>query len=68
MTVHQVEEYYLHIDVKESSKEAINKAIKHIEDEGHNNYELCDDYIVVDDLCDEASAETLDDQLNEILN
>jgi hypothetical protein len=68
MTVHQVEQYYLHIDVKESSKEAIEKAAKYIESEGYVNYEVCDDYLVVDDLEDESDAETLNDELNEILN
>ena len=68
MTVHQVEEYYIHIEIKESSKEATEKAVKHIEDAGYNNYELTDDYIVVDDLEGEYEADNLNDELNEILN
>lgn len=67
MTVHQVEEYYIHIDTKEFNNEAIGRAKNYLENECHN-FEIQEDFIVVDDLCGEGDAQTIEDEIMSQLN
>jgi len=66
MTVHQVEEYYVHIDTTDFSKESIEEAREYMLDEGLK-FEVGDDYIVIDDFCDECEAEAYESNLMQIL-
>jgi len=69
MTVHQVEEYYIHITTKgfSFSNESIEKARQHLIDQGAT-FEVQDDCIVVDDFSDQGDAETMEQELIDILN
>lgn len=47
MTVHQVEEYYIHIDTEGYSSAAIDRVRDHLENDGHD-FEIQEDCIVID--------------------
>ena len=68
MIVHQVEEYYICIDIEKATKESIDTACEHLDSEGFGNHNTDDNTLTVDDIDSEYEAEDLDDQLNEILN
>lgn len=69
MAIHQVEEYYLHmigLELTDSQKSAIEA---HLSDEGYPGYEFLDGdtALVVDDVPDEHSGETLEFEIEAIL-
>ena len=69
MPVHQIEEYFLimqPLTLTEESKAAIEE---HLSDEGYSTYDFQDDgtTLVVDDIPDESSGETLEAEIEELL-
>jgi orotate phosphoribosyltransferase-like protein len=69
MPVHQVEEYYLHmnLNIEEKEKQEIEGVL---EEEGYSNYEFQDGNtcLVVDDIADQSSGENLEERINGIIS
>ena len=67
MSVHQVEQYYVHISIVDCDKAKIEKAKKWLT-ENEDDYEVTADDITVDGFESEHYAQEAEDQLNSILN
>ena len=69
MPVHQVEEYYLHmnLNIEEKEKHEIEGVLS---EEGYSNYEFQDGdtVLVVDDIEDQSSGENLEERINGLIS
>ena len=69
MPVHQVEEYYLHmnLNIEEKGKNEIEGVLS---EEGYSNYEFQDGdtVLVVDDIEDQSSGENLEERINGLIS
>jgi len=69
MTVHQIEEFYLHVNFNgKLNSEAKNAIEGHLSDEGYSDYEFQeeDSVLVVDSIPSEHEGETLEDEIKNI--
>jgi len=67
MSVFQVEEYYIHIDTTDFSKESIEKARVHLI-AACCDFEVGSNYIVVDGFDCEAQAEDVETVIIQLIN
>jgi hypoxanthine phosphoribosyltransferase len=69
MPVHQVEEYYLHMNLNIEEKEK-NEIEGVLSEEGYSNYEFQDGdtVLVVDDIEDQSSGENLEERINGLIS
>lgn len=70
MSVHQVEEYYIHLEFKGSlSPNAHDEIESLLEDEGFSNFEFQDNdsVLIVDDISSEHEGEELEERIKQLL-
>jgi len=70
MPVHQVEEYYLYISGLELTDSQKSSIESHLSDEGYPDYQFQDGdtVLIVDDIPDESSGDTLESEIETILS
>jgi len=67
MTVHQIEQFYIHVDTKEATPDTLTK-IKHlIIENGHHDYKFGDDFLVVDEFDSHCEAVGIDEMIADYL-
>jgi len=69
MSVHQVEEYYVHMSGLKITEDQKKEIEEHLSDEGYANYEFQDNdtCLVIDDVQDECSGDTLEQFIRDII-
>lgn len=70
MAVHQVDQFYVHIDNLEIDKECKGKIEEFLSEYSYSNYEFQDNdtCLVIDDVEDECSGMGLEQRIQEIVN
>ena len=64
MSVHQIDEYYIHVEIPEDKKDVI--ICKLIDDSMSYNFD--NDYLIVDEFTSEHEAESYENDLQELLD
>lgn len=70
MSVHQVEEFYIHMSGLNMTAEVKEQIEEHLSNEGYSNYEFqdVDTVLVIDDIPSECDGDTLESEIVEILS
>lgn len=70
MTVHQVEEYYIHMSGLDITAEVKEQIEEHLSDEGYSNFEFQDDdtVLVVDDIPSESEGDDLESEIQSLID
>lgn len=67
MTVHQIEQFYIHVDTKEATKDTLTN-VKHLLIENdHRDYHFCDGFLVVDGFESHCEAVCIDELIADYL-
>ena len=66
MSVFQVEQYYIHVDITGKTKAGLIEIAELLQEYSCDDYEFCDEYLVVDGFESEGDASTIEDLIESI--
>ena len=66
MSVYQVEQYYIHVDITGKTKNQLIEISELLQEYSCDDYEFCEEYLVVDGFESEGDASDLEDLVKAI--
>jgi hypothetical protein len=67
MSVHQVEEWYVHINTDTASKDQLHEISELLDNGEYPDYEIATGYVVVDGITSHSEAEEIDSYIANVL-